>query len=39
VACVTWKPPPTGELLSWLKSQQIRFAKGNQKGEVQHGQV
>lgn len=30
---------PTGELLSWLKSQQIRFAKGNQKGEVQHGQA
>lgn len=30
---------PTGELLSWLKSQRIRFAKGNQKGEVQHGQA
>ncbi|WP_374477798.1 DEAD/DEAH box helicase [Zoogloea sp.] len=28
---------PTQELLSWLKSQQIRFAKGSQKGEVQHG--
>lgn len=28
---------PTGELLGWLKSQQIRFAKGSQKGEVQHG--
>jgi len=30
---------PTGELLGWLKSQRIRFAKGNQKGEVQHGQA
>jgi superfamily II DNA or RNA helicase len=28
---------PTAELLGWLKSQQIRFAKGAQKGEVQHG--
>ena len=24
---------PTGELLGWLKSQQIRFAKGNQKAQ------
>ena len=24
---------PTGELLSWLKSQQIRFAKGQQKAQ------
>lgn len=30
---------PTGELLSWLKSQRIRFAKGQQKGEVQHEQA
>lgn len=30
---------PTGELLSWLKSQRIRFAKSSQKGEVQHGQA
>jgi DNA repair protein RadD len=27
---------PTGELLSWLKSQHIRFAKGSQKAEVGH---
>ena len=30
---------PTGELLGWLKSQQIRFAKGREKGEVRHGQA
>lgn len=28
---------PTQELLSWLKSQQIRFAKGREKAEVSHG--
>ena len=28
---------PSTEVLNWLKSQRIRFAKGQQKGEVQHG--
>ena len=30
---------PTGELLGWLKSQQIRFAKGREKAGVSHGAV
>ena len=30
---------PSTEVLNWLKSQRIRFAKGQQKGEVQHGQA
>lgn len=30
---------PTDELLGWLKSQAIRFAKAREKGEVQHGQA
>jgi len=28
---------PTDELLGWLKSQAIRFAKAREKAEVQHG--
>ena len=28
---------PTDELLGWLKSQAIRFAKGREKAEVRHG--
>jgi DNA repair protein RadD len=28
---------PSTEVLNWLKSQRIRFSKGQQKGEVQHG--